>query len=121
MKNLWNQLERKIPHFFSDIPKIIPSLLHGDLWSGNFAETATETGKDMLSAVQVCKENFMFFAVIFDPASFFGHSEYDFGIARMFGGFDKSFYDAYFSIVRKSEKFEKRNQLYQLFHYLNHW
>lgn len=59
--------------------------------------------------------------VIFDPATFYGHSEYELGIAGMFGGFNKSFYSAYHQKIPQAPGFEKRNQLYQLFHYLNHW
>jgi protein-ribulosamine 3-kinase len=57
----------------------------------------------------------------YDPASFYGHSEYDFGIVRMFGGFPKEFEIAYFEESPKKKLFEKRNKLYQLFHNLNHW
>ena len=49
---------------------IHPSLLHGDLWSGNYS--ADEEGKPC----------------IYDPAAYYGHSEADLGIAYMFGGFD---------------------------------
>lgn len=59
--------------------------------------------------------------VIFDPASFYGHHEYDLAIASMFGNFSKSFYDAYHKVIPKSHGFEGRQRLYTLFHYLNHW
>lgn len=94
-------LQLKIPQFFTDV-EIVPALLHGDLWGGNVAEV--EEGP-----------------VIFDPASFYGHSEYELGIAGMFGGFNSSFYSAYHEKIPKAVGFAKRNQLYQLFHYLNHW
>lgn len=81
---------------------IRPSLLHGDLWSGNAGQTPDGVA-------------------IFDPASFYGHHEYDLGIASMFGGFGKRFYDSYFEEIPKQPGFEKRLQLYELFHYLNHW
>lgn len=94
-------LQLKIPEFFKDV-EIVPALLHGDLWGGNVAE---------------CAEG----PIIFDPASFYGHSEYELGIAGMFGGFSSSFYSAYHDKIPKAPGFAKRNQLYQLFHYLNHW
>ncbi|XP_050842879.1 ketosamine-3-kinase-like [Serinus canaria] len=100
-RELWAQLQLKIPSFFSDI-EIIPALLHGDLWGGNISEN--ESGP-----------------VIFDPACFYGHSEYDLAIAGMFGGFSNSFYSAYHSKIPRAAGFEKRLKLYQLFHYLNHW
>jgi fructosamine-3-kinase len=61
------------------------------------------------------------FLVIFDPASFYGHAEFEFGIATMFGGFPNSFFKAYHEVIPKAQGFEKRLELYQLFHYLNHW
>ncbi len=59
--------------------------------------------------------------VIFDAASFYGHHEYELGIAGMFGGFDSSFYKSYHSVIPKAPGLQNRIQLYQLFHYLNHW
>lgn len=59
--------------------------------------------------------------VIFDPASFYGHSEYELAIGGVFGGFGSSFYNAYHEKIPKTAGFAKRQQLYQLFHYLNHW
>lgn len=59
--------------------------------------------------------------MIFDPASFYGHHEYELGIACMFGGFGKSFFDAYHAVYPRQPGHETRNKLYQLFHYLNHW
>nr|AAZ14929.1 possible fructosamine-3-kinase [Coprinellus disseminatus] len=85
---------------------IQPVLLHGDLWNGNVGVDQT-TGEP----------------VIFDPASFYGHSESDLAIARIFGGFPQSFYDTYFKNHPKSEpqaEYPVRAELYESFHYLNH-
>ncbi|KAM8946959.1 ketosamine-3-kinase-like isoform 2-T2 [Pelodytes ibericus] len=98
---LWSQLQLKIPELFTDI-EVVPSLLHGDLWGGNVAEV--DSGP-----------------VIFDPASFYGHSDFEMAIAGMFGGFGGSFYSAYHAKIPKSPEFDRRLKLYQLFHYLNHW
>ncbi|XP_074168120.1 ketosamine-3-kinase-like [Sminthopsis crassicaudata] len=100
-RELWSQLQLKIPGMFQGL-EIVPALLHGDLWGGNVAED--QSGP-----------------IIFDPASFYGHSEFELAIAGMFGGFGSSFYSAYHSKIPKAPGFEKRLQLYQLFHYLNHW
>uniref|UniRef100_A0A3P8VI10 protein-ribulosamine 3-kinase n=1 Tax=Cynoglossus semilaevis TaxID=244447 RepID=A0A3P8VI10_CYNSE len=100
-RELWAQLQLKIPQFFKDV-EIIPALLHGDLWGGNVAE---------------CAEG----PVIFDPASFYGHSEFELSISKMFGGFDESFFTAYHTKIPQASGFANRNQLYQLFHYVNHW
>ena len=60
-------------------------------------------------------------AVIYDPASFYGHHEFDLSIAGMFGGFNKQFYDAYHKCIPKAPGFAVRHKLYTLFHYINHW
>ncbi|XP_029784543.1 ketosamine-3-kinase isoform X2 [Suricata suricatta] len=98
---LWSALQLKIPDLFRGLD-IVPALLHGDLWAGNAAEDSSGP-------------------IIFDPASFYGHSEYELAIVGMFGGFTSSFYSAYHSAIPKAPGFEARLQLYQLFHYLNHW
>ena len=59
--------------------------------------------------------------MIFDPASFYGHHEFDLAITRMFGGFHKEFYEKYHQIIPRESGFEERKPLYELFHYLNHW
>lgn len=66
-------------------------------------------------------QKYILFIVIFDPAAFFGHSEYDFGIANMFGGLSSEFFDSYHKIIPKAEGFSKREDIYELFHHLNHW
>ncbi|XP_069510638.1 ketosamine-3-kinase-like [Ambystoma mexicanum] len=100
-RELWSILQLKIPELFKDA-NIFPALLHGDLWGGNVAEDGSGP-------------------VIFDPASFYGHSEYELGIAGMFGGFSSTFYASYHEKIPKADGFSKRQKLYQLFHYLNHW
>ncbi|PIK61041.1 Ketosamine-3-kinase [Apostichopus japonicus] len=100
-RELWPQLQRQIPHLFEGV-EVVPALLHGDLWGGNVGELETEP-------------------VIFDPTCFYGHSEYEFGITTMFGGFSSSFFSSYHKLIPKAAGFEERQQLYQLFHYLNHW
>jgi fructosamine-3-kinase len=61
------------------------------------------------------------FIVVFDPASFYGHHEFELAIAGMFGGFNSTFYQAYHNLIPKAPGFEARHKLYQLYHYLNHW
>ncbi|MCP9261494.1 Ketosamine-3-kinase [Dirofilaria immitis] len=98
----WPQLERRIPPFFKDVENIVPAIVHGDLWSGNYSYCAIGP-------------------VIFDPASFYAHSEYEFGIMKMFGGFGGAVYSAYHQIIPETKGIQKRIQLYELFHHLNHW
>jgi fructosamine-3-kinase len=64
MVKLWLLLKEKIGDFFKGLD-IKPSLLHGDLWSGNYGQVDSDP-------------------VIYDAASFYGHHEYDLGIAGKF-------------------------------------
>jgi len=57
-----------------------PSLLHGDLWKGNF----------------ICNANSE--AVLVDPAVYYGHRLMDLGMTRLFGGFHDLFYEGYESV-----------------------
>ncbi|CAD5123815.1 DgyrCDS12126 [Dimorphilus gyrociliatus] len=100
-RQLWNQFLPKISSYFEG-QEILPSLLHGDLWGGNAGECSSGP-------------------IVFDPAAFYGHHEYDLAIATMFGGFPSSVFKAYHKKIPKERGFENRQQLYQLFHYLNHW
>jgi fructosamine-3-kinase len=80
-----------------------PSLLHGDLWSGNAAQTADGT------------------PVIYDPACYHGDREADIAMAELFGGFPASFYAAYRSAWPLDPGYEARKPLYNLYHILNHF
>lgn len=81
---------------------IEPCLLHGDLWSGNIS--SDKDGEP----------------VILDPACYYGHNEAEFGMSWC-AGFGGSFYNAYFEVMPKQPGFEKRRDLYMLYHYLNHY
>lgn len=78
-----------------------PSLLHGDLWSGNYA---------------LCKGE----PVIYDPAVYFGDRETDLAMTSLFGGFSTAFYDAYQEAWPLPQGYRRRCGLYQLYHVLNH-
>jgi protein-ribulosamine 3-kinase len=79
-----------------------PSILHGDLWGGNYL--VDELGKPCL----------------IDPAVYFGHRESDLAMTRLFGGFDPAFYSAYQEAFPLAPGHEARLPLYQLYHLLNH-
>ncbi|XP_021353945.1 ketosamine-3-kinase-like isoform X2 [Mizuhopecten yessoensis] len=100
-RELWSKLQLQLPKFFEGLV-IKPALMHGDLWGGNAGE------------LDDCP-------VVFDPASFYGHSEYDLAIAQMFGGFSERFFNSYFKLLPKQPGYSDRLELYKLFHYLNHW
>lgn len=101
-RRLWPEVERNLSKLFPESLTIKPALLHGDLWGGNAGDLETEP-------------------CIYDPACFYGHSEFELAIAHMFGGIPEAFFQEYHRKIPKSEGFDKRLQAYQLFHYLNHW
>lgn len=78
-----------------------PSLLHGDLWSGNAGFTAEGP-------------------VVFDPAVYYGDRETDLAMTELFGGFPAEFYRAYNEAFPLAAGYEKRKHLYNLYHLLNH-
>ncbi len=79
-----------------------PSLLHGDLWSGNvlFARGGRP--------------------VLIDPAVYIGHREVDLAMCRLFGGFPPPFYAAYAEAWPLDPGHEARLPLYQLYPLLVH-
>jgi len=69
LTELWNGLVPKIPAFFIDCPQpIVPSLLHGDMWSGNVAEVDTEPG-EFVSALFWVERWFLSSFISFFPFS----------------------------------------------------
>lgn len=90
------------PKLESLFPKEKPSLLHGDLWSGNVLCGAD--GRPCL----------------IDPAIYYGHREMDLAFSRLFGGFDAKFYEAYESILPLEPGFETRIAVYNLYPLLVH-
>jgi fructosamine-3-kinase len=76
-----------------------PSLVHGDLWSGNVGFSADGA------------------PVLFDPAVYYGDAEVDIAMTELFGGFAPAFYSAYGPMAAG---YETRKHLYNLYHLLNH-
>lgn len=95
------QLESKISSILKECDAK-PSLLHGDLWSGNFI--TDETGN----------------ACLIDPAVYYGHREADLTMTKLFGGFDSRFYSAYNEEYPLDDGHEYRENIYKLYHVLNH-
>lgn len=79
----------------------VASLLHGDLWSGNWGSVDGEP-------------------VVFDPAVYYGDRESDIAMTMLFGGFGEPFYKAYEESWPMAPGHEQRLKLYQLYHVLNH-
>ena len=99
----WKRIVRLLDH----IDEILvepeyPSLLHGDLWAGNVI-----TGNDGR-------------AWLIDPAAYVGHAEADIAMTELFGGFPPVFYDAYQEITPLKPGYERRRDIYNLYHLLNH-
>ncbi|KAL2140025.1 hypothetical protein VTI28DRAFT_4333 [Corynascus sepedonium] len=102
-----------VPRLLGDghLKGVFPVVVHGDLWSGNH-------GRARLGATGGVEE------VVFDPSCVYGHSEYELGIMRMFGGFGSAFWKEYEILVPKAEpkeEWDDRISLYELYHHLNHY
>lgn len=80
-----------------------PSLLHGDMWGGNYL-----VGKDGK-------------AVLIDPAAYVGHSEADIAMTQMFCPMPPEFYEAYYEKIPRQAGYEDRREIYNLYHILNHF
>lgn len=95
------ELQQRLPELLKEHSPA-PSLLHGDLWGGNWG--ALQTGQP----------------VIFDPAVYFGDREADIAMTRLFGGFPAEFYASYHAGWPLPSGHEQRSRLYNLYHVLNH-
>lgn len=93
------QLRKACENLF---PKIKPSLLHGDLWGGNYLIAQDGT------------------PYLIDPATYFGHREIDIAMTRLFGGFDATFYNAYAEYFPEIGGEKERTDIYQLYYLLVH-
>ena len=100
LQKLGRRLCEHVDDFFDVNPK--PALLHGDLWSGNYA--CDDQGEP----------------VIFDPATYYGDREADIAMTELFGGFSQSFYSAYSEVWPLDKGYSVRKTLYNLYHIINH-
>lgn len=101
MASAVHKLEGKMKHILegSEEP---PCIIHGDLWGGNYLCDADGN------------------AVLIDPAAYFGHREADLAMTKMFGGFSGEFYASYQKVYPLEKNWKYRENLYLLYHYLNH-
>ena len=103
-----SELKDGIKHLEKNIEKILdgsketPTLLHGDLWGGNYI--IDQRGNPCL----------------IDPAVYYGHREADLAMTKLFGGFDSHFYNAYNEEFPLLDGWEYRENIYKLYHTLNH-
>ncbi|KAL1877026.1 hypothetical protein Daus18300_002635 [Diaporthe australafricana] len=101
-----------VPRLIGDdtVKGIKPVVIHGDLWSGNHS-------RGVIAGQGGVEE------VVYDASAVYGHSEYELGVMRMFGGFG-GFWKEYEKLVPKAEpkgEWEDRVALYELYHHLNHF
>ena len=102
LHNKGAELLNNLESFYLDY-KPQASLLHGDLWSGNYGYLK-DGGP-----------------VIFDPAVYYGDREADIAMTELFGGFPAEFYSAYNQAWPLDKGYSQRKKLYNLYHILNHF
>jgi protein-ribulosamine 3-kinase len=101
-------LQRKGKRLIDALPALLrdhrpqPSMLHGDLWSGNVGFTGDGA------------------PVIFDPAAYYGDRESDIAMTELFGRLPDAFYAAYEAAFPLDPGYAIRKDLYNLYHLLNH-
>jgi protein-ribulosamine 3-kinase len=91
----------RMDDLFASCGDVKPSILHGDLWSGNINAAAGVP-------------------VVFDPACYYGHHEAEFGMSWC-AGFTPNFWAAYRDLIPKAPGFKERHNLYTAYHALNHY
>ena len=79
-----------------------PSLVHGDLWSGNVLFDKSDVW-------------------LIDPAAYYADREVDVAMTEMFGGFSQDFYQTYNETRPLSPVYQQKKIIYNLYHYLNHY
>lgn len=95
----FERLFKKLPDILTDEP---PSLIHGDLWSGNYF--FDKKGDP----------------AIYDPAAYYGNREIEIAMTCLFGGFSTTFYDAYNNAFALQPNFNERKDIYNLYPLLVH-
>lgn len=95
----FEDLCRSLPELFEEEQ---PSLLHGDLWGGNYLIDTNEK------------------PYLIDPAVYYGHREMDIAMTTLFGGFGDSFYHAYLETCPLKPGWRERLDLWNLYPLLVH-
>lgn len=101
LKNAFVKLEKRIRNIL-DSSTEKPSLLHGDLWGGNYL--VDKKGNPCL----------------IDPAVYYGNREADLAMTKIFGGFNSEFYKSYQIEYPLQEGWQYRENIYKLYHIFNH-
>ena len=100
----WNVLLDRLCKRLDEVLPAHParSILHGDLWSGNFMISLSGQ------------------PVLIDPAVCYGHNEADLAMTELFGGFDRRFYAAYKEVTPVEGGYIDCREVYNLYHLINH-
>lgn len=98
----FKNLDKFFQNISAEIPKEAPSLIHGDLWGGNYI--VSENSKP----------------VLIDPAVAYAPREMDIGMMHLFGGFSNEVFEHYNSIFPLQTDWEDRLSLWQLYYLLVH-
>ncbi|HET6559997.1 MAG TPA: fructosamine kinase family protein, partial [Prolixibacteraceae bacterium] len=96
----YEKLADRIPQLLDH--STVPSLIHGDLWSGNYMYTAHGPA-------------------LIDPACYYADREMELGMMQLFGGFSQGVWNAYQEEFPLPQGWQQRISLYQLYHVLNHY
>ncbi|HEY3370270.1 MAG TPA: fructosamine kinase family protein [Prolixibacteraceae bacterium] len=99
-QKIYQRLVNKLPQLLAH--PSIPSLIHGDLWSGNYMYTSKGPA-------------------LIDPACYYADREMELGMMKLFGGFSPSVWNAYQDEFPLPVDWKQRIPLYQLYHLLNHY
>lgn len=95
-----------LDRFYNSVSRIVPneppSLLHGDLWGGNYL--VDNTGQP----------------VLIDPAVAYGSREMDIAMMQLFGGFSTEIFDAYNETFPMQTGWQERIKVWQLYYLLVH-
>ncbi|MFA8299130.1 MAG: fructosamine kinase family protein [Hyphomicrobiales bacterium] len=97
--NRFTSLFYKLDNIF---PTEKPSLLHGDLWNGNYI--VDKKGNP----------------VLIDPAVYYGHREMDISMSLLFGGFSPEFYNSYNDILPMEKGWQDRVEVCNIYPLLVH-
>ena len=99
-RRVYDRLVERLPSLVAE--GSAPSLIHGDLWSGNVLGSAGGPA-------------------LVDPACAHADREMELGMMTLFGGFSERCFRAYEESWPLPSGWRERNGLYQLYHLLNHF
>lgn len=97
---IYEKLVERMPELLPQ--RTLPSLIHGDLWSGNYMYTGNGPA-------------------LIDPACYYADREMELGMMQLFGGFSAGVWSAYQEEFLLPAGWPERSRLYQLYHVLNHF